>query len=183
MFALAAYYGWYIEHLDTVTAYLNFDIDVLLYVKFSDGYKEPGKAALLRKTIYGLKQSACQWHRNPSAKLLKASFLRLMSNYSIFICNAGSSKMIIVVIYIDDFLVFGLDKSEIDNIKWWLNINYKMKDLGTCCQFLGMKVEQEKNRCTISISQIAFINKTLMAAEIQDCKGVIASIIGFPNFS
>ena len=182
LFALAAYYGWYIEHLDAVTAYLNSDIDVLLYVELPDGYKEPGKAALLRKTIYGLKQSARQWHRNLSAKLLKAGLTRLMSDYSVFIRNAGSSKMVIVVIYVDDFLVFGLDKSEIDNIKWWLNTNYKMKDLGTCRQFLGMKVERDEDRRTISISQTAFINKALMAAEMQDCKGVNAPMIGSPNF-
>ena len=90
--------------------------------------------------------------------------------------------MVIVVIYVDDFLVFGLDKSEIDNIKWWLNTNYKMKDLGTCRQFLGMKVERDEDRRTISISQTAFINKALMAAEMQDCKGVNAPMIGSPNF-
>ena len=49
--------------------------------------------------------------------------------------------MVIIVIYVDNFLVFGLDKLEIDNIKWWLNTNYKMKNLEICRQFLGMKVE------------------------------------------
>ena len=74
LFALAAYYGQYIEHLDAVTIYLNFDIDVLLYIELPDGYKDPGKIALLRKTIYSLKQSARQQYRNLSAKLLKAGF-------------------------------------------------------------------------------------------------------------
>ena len=60
LFALAAYYGWFIEHLDMVTVYLNSDIDVLLYFKLPNGYKDQGKAVLLRKTIYGLKQSARQ---------------------------------------------------------------------------------------------------------------------------
>ena len=60
LFILAAYYAWYIEHFDAVTASLNSDINVLLYVELPDGYKKLGKAALLRKIIYGLKQSACQ---------------------------------------------------------------------------------------------------------------------------
>lgn len=58
-FALAAYHGWFIEDLDTVTAYLNENIDVLLYLEWPDGYKQPGIATLLRKTIYSLNQSAC----------------------------------------------------------------------------------------------------------------------------
>ena len=58
-----------------------------------------------------------------------------------------------------------------------------MKDLGICHQFLGMKVEQDKNCRTISISQTAFINKVFMAVEMQDCKGVNALMIGSLNFS
>ena len=79
-------------------------------------------------------------------------------------------------------MIFGLDKSEIDNIKWWLNTNNKIKDLGICHQFLGMKVEQDEDRRTISILQIAFINKILMATEMQDYKGVNAPMIGSSNF-
>ncbi len=66
LFALAAFYNWFIEHLDAVTAYLNSNLDVLLYVELLNGYWEAGKVALLRKTIYGLKQSACQWNKNSS---------------------------------------------------------------------------------------------------------------------
>ena len=90
--------------------------------------------------------------------------------------------MVIVIIYVDNFLVFRLDKSEIDKIKLWLNTNYMMKELRICCQFLGMKVKYDKNRRTISISQTAFINKALMTAEIEDCKRVNAALIGSSNF-
>ena len=57
-----------------------------------------------------------------------------------------------------------------------------MKDLGICHQFLGIKVERDENRRTISISQTAFINKALMTAEMQDCKRVNVPMIGSPNF-
>ena len=66
LFTLAAFYNWFIEHLDAVTAYLNSNLDVLLYVELLNGYLEAGKVALLRKTIYGLKQSARQWNKNLS---------------------------------------------------------------------------------------------------------------------
>ena len=118
-----------------------------------------------------------------SAKLLKAGLTQLILEYSVFIQNVGSRLMVIVVIFVDDFLVFGLNKSEINNIKWWLNNNYKMKDLEICRQFSGIKVERDENCHTISISQIVFINKILMVAEMQDCKRVSKSIIGSPNFS
>lgn len=181
LFALAAYYGWFIEHLDAVTAYLNSNIDVLLYVELPDEYKQADRAALLRKTIYGLKQSARQWNKNLSAKLFRAGLTRLMSDYSVFIRNAGTTRVVIVIVYVDDFLVFGPNMSDIDIIKWWLATHYKIKDLGPCSQFLGMKVERNEELRTISISQEAFINKALIAAEMEDCKGVSSPMIGTPN--
>lgn len=105
-----------------------------------------------------------------------------MSDYSVFIRNAGTPRVVIVLVYVDDFLIFGPDKAEIDNVKWWLATNYKIKDLGTCSQFLGIKVERNEDLRTISISQEAFINKALTAADMQDCKGVNTPIIGSPNF-
>ena len=177
LFALAAYYSWFIEHLDVVIVYLNSDIDVHLYVELPDGYKERGAAALLRKTIYGLKQSARQWNKNLSAKLFRAGLTRLMSDYSVFNRNAGIPRVVIVIIYVDDFLAFGPNMSEIKNLKRWLAANYKMKDLGPCSQFLGMKVERDEERRTISISQEAFINKALTAADMQNCKGVTSPMI------
>ena len=166
-----------------VTAYLNSDIDMFLYVKLSNGYKQADRAALLQKTIYGLKQSARQWNKNLLAKLLKASLTRLMSDYSVFIYNAGTTKVVIVIVYVDNFLVFGPNMSEIENVKWWLAIHYKIKDLGPYSQFLGMKVERDEELHTISISQEAFINKALTAAEMENCKGVNLSMISTPNLS
>lgn len=55
LFALVAYYGWFIKNFDAVITYFNSNIDVLLYVKLLNGYKQPSMVTLLRKTIYGLK--------------------------------------------------------------------------------------------------------------------------------
>lgn len=41
--------------MNAVIAYLNSDIDVILYIKISTGYKIVRKIYLLKKTIYGLK--------------------------------------------------------------------------------------------------------------------------------
>ena len=93
-----------------------------------------------------------------------------MLHYSVYIQNAELPRVVIVLVYIDDFLVFGTDKAEIDNVKWWLATNYKIKDLGPCSHFLGIEVERNKDLRTISISQEAFINKALTATDTQDCK-------------
>ncbi len=55
LLALAAFYGWSVEQMNGVTAYLNSKIDVVLYIEAPTSYKTLGKVCLLRKTIYGLK--------------------------------------------------------------------------------------------------------------------------------
>ncbi len=181
LFALAAFYNWFIEHLDAVAAYLNSNIDVLLYVELPNGYREAGKVALLRKTIYGLKKSARQWNKNLSTKLLRAGLTRLLYDYSVFIRNPGTDKVVIVVVYVDDFLLFGPDMKEIESVKWWLAAHYKMKDLGPCSQFLGIKIERDDKLRTISLSQKACIDRALATADMDNCKGASSPMMANPN--
>lgn len=56
--ALAAHYGLNIEQMDAIIAYLNSNIDVILYIEILTSYKIVKKICLLRKTFYKLKQSA-----------------------------------------------------------------------------------------------------------------------------
>ncbi len=70
LLALAAFYGWSVEQMDAVTAYLNSEIDVVLYIEAPTGYNTLGKVCLLRRTIYGLKQSAQQWSKDLARRMI-----------------------------------------------------------------------------------------------------------------
>ena len=87
------------------------------YNQALQSYREKSKVALLRKTIYGLKQSVYQWNKNLFTKLLRVCLTRLLSDYSVFIRNPGTNKVVIVVVYVDDFLLFGLDMKKIESVK------------------------------------------------------------------
>ena len=180
--ALAAHYGWNIEQMDAVTAYLNSDIDVILYIETPTGYKIVGKICLLRKTIYGLKQSARQWSKDLNRSMIKAGLKRLMSDYSAFAKNLGTSKVVIVIVYVDDFLFFGPDLTEINIIKSFLADQYKMKDLGSCGQFTGIKLERNLEAKTISLSQRVYIQKALDQAGMLDSKPVHSPLVSGIDF-
>ncbi len=106
--------------MDIVTVYLNSNIDVILYIKILTGYKIVRKICLLRKTIYGLKQSACQLSKDLNKSMIKVGLKKLMSNYLAFAKNLGPSKVVIFIIYIDNFLFFGLNLIEINIVKSFL---------------------------------------------------------------
>ena len=80
-----------------------------------------------------------------------------MSDYSAFAKNLGISNVVIVIVYIDDFLFFEPNLTEINIIKSFLADQYKMKDLGSCGQFIGIKLKQNLEAKTISLSQRVYI--------------------------
>ena len=181
--ALAAHYGWNIKQIDAVTVYFNFNIDVILYIETPTGYKRVGKICLLRKTIYGLKQSAHQWSNDLNRSMIKAGLKKLISDYSVFAKNLGTNKVVIVIVYVDDFLFFGPDITEIHIVKSFLADQYKMKDLGSCGQFIGIKLERNLEAKTISLSQRVYIQKALEHANMLDSKPVHSSLVSGIDFS
>lgn len=55
LFALIAHFFWYIILMDTVTTFLNFGINVTVYMQLPTRYYDPNKIAVFRKTLYRLK--------------------------------------------------------------------------------------------------------------------------------
>lgn len=64
--------------------------------------------------------------------MIKASLKGFMSDYLAFAKNLGISKVIIVIVYIDNFPFFDPDLTEMNNVKSFLANQYKMKDLISC---------------------------------------------------
>ncbi len=42
---------------------------------------------------------------------------KLVSDYSVFVKNLETSKLVIVIVYVDDFLFFGPDIQKINTVK------------------------------------------------------------------
>ena len=84
--------------------------------------------------------------------MTRAGLKRLQSDYSAFAKNLGTSKAVIIIVYIDNFLFFGPDITEINVLKSFLADQYKMKDLGLYGQFTGIKLEQNLEDRTIFLS-------------------------------
>ncbi len=105
-----------------------------------------------------------------------------MSDYSAFAKNLGTSKVVIVIVYIDNFLFFRLDLTEIKIVKSFLANQYKMKDLGSCGQFTRIKLEQNLKTKTISLSQRVYIQKALDQAGMLNSKPVHFPLVSGIDF-
>jgi len=62
LFALAAFYDLELVQMDAITAFLNRDLDEIIYMDLPKGYEQVGMICQLLKSLYGLKQSPWQWY-------------------------------------------------------------------------------------------------------------------------
>ncbi len=169
--------------MDEVTAYLNSEIDVFFHIEAITGYKTLGKVCLPRRTIYGLKQSARHWSKNLARSMILAGLKRLISDYSTFAKNLGTSKVVIVIVCVDDFLFFGPDIQEINTVKKYLVDQYKMKDLGPYDKFMEIKLDRDTHKKTISLSQKVCFRKVLDHVGMSNRKPALSPIVANINLT
>ena len=161
---------------------MNSDIDIVLYIETPTGYKIVGKVCYLLKTIYELKQSAQQWSKDLNKRIIRAGLKRLESDYSAFAKNLRTSRAVIVIVDVNNFLLYGPDITEINALKSFLAEQYKMKDLGPYDQFTRIKLKQNMDKRTISLFQKVYLEKALEHADMSDSKPVHCPIVSGVDF-
>jgi transposase InsO family protein len=152
VFALAAQEQLQIRQFDFDQAYVNADLDTDVHVLPPDGLLEvlgpildapqrklleSGSAVLrLNKALYGLKQSGRLWYEMIRDNLTALGFKPTETDPCIFIHADGT----IVVIYVDDGLIFSKEKSTAANLIKQLQERFTVKDLGAPKYFVGWTI-------------------------------------------
>lgn len=111
---------------DAVNAFANSLIDEIVYIKCLDGFTIKGKYLLLRRALYGLRQSPRLWHNNLSQELTKLG-LKPVSGEPCLYYN----DQLIVFFYVDDICAASTkgNQSELLSFKTALIKKYEIKDL------------------------------------------------------
>src|SRR5277367_1585406 len=154
LLAIAAIFSLEIHQMDVVTAFLAGDLEEEIYMEqlegFKVGSKEDDLICRLRKSIYGLKQVPRVWNQQLRHFLKSISFDQLYSDPCVYI---NKTMNIIIVIWVGDLIIFGMDMARINDFKAQLSAEYEMKDLGELKYFLGIQVHRDRERKIIHISQ------------------------------
>ena len=161
-----------IHQLDFKSAYLNAPIDCELYLSQPQGFvkfNEKGEklALRLKKSIYGLKQSARNWNNVLKSFLLSNNFKQSMNDYCIFIKFLDNLKLI-VLIWVDDLLICASNETILNNFKISLKQKFRVKDLGILNWFLGIQFKFFDN--SITMDQSKCIENILDKFNMSDCK-------------
>ena len=79
LLALTAVQNLELEQLDVKTTFLHGKLEETIYMKQPQGFKVKGDGelvCLLRKSLYGLKQSPRQWNKRFDEFMIKSGFFK-----------------------------------------------------------------------------------------------------------
>ncbi|GJW47039.1 zinc finger, CCHC-type containing protein, partial [Tanacetum coccineum] len=106
----------------------------------------------LIKSLYGLKHAPKQWHQNFDEVVLYSGYLLNQADKCVYSKFDESGKGVIICLYVDDMLIFGTDKVQVDLTKEFLSSKFSVKDMGEADVILCIKIKHESNRIAISQS-------------------------------
>jgi len=91
-----------------------------------EGFEEgENKVCLLKKSLYGLKQSPRMWYLKFDEFLIRYDFIRNRYNDCVYILKRKKVCVLYLLLYVDDILIASADKEEIRQLKESLTQNLR----------------------------------------------------------
>ena len=164
---LTAQYNFIGHQIDVTSAYLNAKIDHEIYMEQPDSPdKDPSKVWRLKKSIYGLKQSARLWNVTLHTFLEKLGYKRNSADMCLY-RRCDKRGIIFLLIWVDDIVILSDKRELVDEFVKQMSDEYKIKDLGPLKFFLGIEFEQSEN--SVKMSQSGYCKTVLERFGMDNC--------------
>nr|GFB68238.1 reverse transcriptase [Tanacetum cinerariifolium] len=111
--ALTACKDFELEQLDVKTPFLHGNLKEVIYMRQPPGNEQGNKVCLLKKSLYGLKQSPRQWYRRFDECMLSNGFKHSSYDIYVYYKSYASGEYIYLLLYVDDMLIACKSKAEI----------------------------------------------------------------------
>ncbi|GJR20299.1 zinc finger, CCHC-type containing protein [Tanacetum coccineum] len=139
-----------------------------VYVTQPEGFVQQGnsgKVYKLIKALYGLRQAPRAWNVKLDQTLKSLDFKKCNLEQAVYTKRSKTSTLIVGV-YVDDLIITGTPRKEIDVFKSQMKDKFEMSDLGLLAYYLGIEVTQTGGE--ITIKQTGYINKILKETSMTD---------------
>ncbi|OJT10146.1 Retrovirus-related Pol polyprotein from transposon TNT 1-94 [Trametes pubescens] len=173
----AARHNFEVHQVDVKSTYLNgeFEENEVIWMAVPPGLNITNNKSLalrLLHPLYGLKQSACHWHK----KLLRVLRDKLNMSQSdvdqaVFYRVKGTD-LIVIVVHVDDLTVVAATIALIVEVKAKLREAFEISDEGEIHWILGFSVERDCPNCRLSLSQTAYIELIVRRFGLEDAKPI-----------
>ncbi|KAJ0615698.1 putative RNA-directed DNA polymerase [Helianthus annuus] len=170
LFSIAANKGWPLHQFDVKNAFLHGELKEEVYMEAPPGFTKDFKekeVCRLKKSLYGLKQSPRVWFGRFTLAMRKYGYQQSNSDHTLFL-KQRNGLITCLIIYVDDMIITGNDKGEMEQLRQNLFAEFEMKDLGRLKYFLGIEVLRSEQG--IFICQKKYILDLLAETGMVDCK-------------
>jgi Reverse transcriptase (RNA-dependent DNA polymerase) len=147
---------------------LNGDIEEEIYMKQPVGFENGKQVCRLKKSLYGLKQSARAWNKVFNDVVVAFGFVQSEVDRCLYSFTRNNDVCYLIV-HVDDILVASNNENLIGDFKYHLGKYFEMKDMGNVKHFLGIDVNRDKEG-NFSISQSQYIGDIVENAGLNDGK-------------
>ncbi|RDY06522.1 hypothetical protein CR513_09476, partial [Mucuna pruriens] len=169
---LVAHFDLELHQLDVKIAFLNDNIDEMIYMVQSKNFvsnESKSMVCKLKKFIYDLKQASRQWYHKFHQVITSRGFEENVVDDCVYHKFSGS-KYIFMVLYVNDTLLASSYIDLLHETKRFLTKNFEMKDLGEASFVLGIQILRNKSHGILRLSQENYISKVLERFDMKDSK-------------
>jgi len=132
-------------HYDAASAFLNGELEEEIYMLQPQGYIIEGqeaKVCKLRRSIYGLKQSARAWYKKMDSILTKQGFRRSESDPCLYTRDVGGT-WIGMVLYVDDTAIASINETLILRTGEQIGTEVEFNCMGEIQLYLGLHIDKD----------------------------------------
>ena len=158
--------------MDVKTTFLNGYLDESIYMMQQEGFIVEGqeqKVCKLLRSIYGLKQASRSWNLRFDEMIKTFGFKQNVDEPCVY-KYIKETKVVFLVLYVDDILLIGNDIGLLSDVKKWLVEKFQMKDLGQASYVLGIQIIRDRKNRLLALSQASYIDKVLARFSMQNSK-------------
>ena len=168
-----------VHQMDVKTAFLNGSLDCEYSMSQPKGFVDPDRPnhiCKLKKSNYGLKQSAHCWNTTLDEYLKSVGYRKSNADGCIYVKSVkepnGQISFVILGVYVDDIIPVSNNPALLKAEKAALCERFEMTDLGEIHYLLGMSIKRDRESRTLTISQPNYLDKVLKKFGMESCKPV-----------
>lgn len=163
--AIANLLDWEIAGMDFVQAFVHGELQETLYMQPPPGSEAAklGRICRLRKTLYGLKQSAREWSERLATDLIAIGFHRSEEDDELFVLLDNNGRPIAyIAVWVDDCIMACESIKTRDDIWQMLNQrNLEFTRNEVLTQVLNIDINRDRKNRILSIGQPKYCEKML----------------------
>ena len=165
--------------MDVKTAFLNGSIEHDIYMAQPEEFineEHPEHVCKLKRSIYGLKQSARCWNQTLDNFLMANGYHNSGSDNCIYVKSeknaSGFISFVILAVYVDDIIPVSNEVNMLNKEKELLCKEFEMVDQGEIHYVLGMSIKRDRANKVLFINQQKYLESVLSRFGMADCKPI-----------